>query len=117
MISVVFALTLSGVGRVVGAVVELIDRLPGQECFEISQDGEYLYTDRKRYDFVGFSSKDEYITPAGDAVKPGRKLGRVVNDDGYSIRRMASAGNADNMDVYVMLSGADDMAEIYRLHR
>lgn len=115
--SVVFMLSLAGIGRAVGSVASMLGGLAGRERFEISQDGEYLFAGDLRYDFVGFSPREHYETPSGASVVPGRRLGFVTNEDGASIRSLKPAAeSAMCRDTYVMLSGANDLAEIYRLH-
>ncbi|MBE6754632.1 MAG: hypothetical protein E7559_09860 [Ruminococcaceae bacterium] len=117
MISVVFVWALSGLGRAIGSVKSLAERLPGRKPFEISQDGEYLFTDSARYDFVGFSPREYYQTPSGERAVPGRRIGYVFNDDGSNILELNMESEVSFCgERYVMLSGMSDLAEIYRLH-
>ena len=110
MASVVFSAVLLGIGRVAGAAANLLEKLPRRERFELSEDGESLYLDNERYQFVGFSTDGSYVTVSGERAMPGRRLGYVVNDREYSVHRLDTA-----FDRYVMLSGVGDCAEVYAL--
>ena len=108
MANVVFTAVLSGLGRVAGAAVGLLDRLPRSGRYELSEDGESLYLDNQRYQFVGFSDNGSYTTVYGEKAVPGRRLGRVINDSDYRVNELVTA-----VDNYVILSGVGDCGEVY----
>lgn len=110
MANVVFSAVLSGLGRIAGAAFGLLDRLPRNERFELSEDGESLYLDNDRYKFVGFSDDGSYVTVYGETAVTGRRLGRVVNDSEYRVNELITA-----LDRYVILSGVGDYGEVYAL--
>lgn len=110
MITVIFSVARLGLGRIAGAAIGLAGRLPQRKPFELSEDGEFLYSSGERYDFVGFSEDGSYVSDSGELASPGRRLGYVVNDSGRKVTQL-DCGDCD----YVMVSGAIDCAEIYRL--
>ncbi len=110
MLSVVFTAVLSGLGRIAGGVVELLDQLPQHERFELSQDGESVYSGSDSYDFVGFSDDGCYTAPSGERAVPGKRLG-YVSGDSYRVRQLDGLSSD-----YIILFGVGDCAEIYR-HR
>ena len=110
MANVVFSAVLSGLGRVAGAAVGLLDRLPRNKRFELSEDGESLYLENERYKFVGFSDDGSYLTVNGEKAVTGRRLGYVVNDSDYRVNQLVTA-----LDSYVILNGVGDYGEVYAL--
>lgn len=110
MASVIISAVLLRLSSIAGAAVSLAGHLPRNNAFELSDDGEYLYSRGERYDFVGFSEDGRYVSESGETVSAGGRLGYVTGDNGCSVRRMAS-----RQGTYVMLKGASDCAEIYRL--
>ena len=110
MTSVIISAVLLRLSSIAGAAVNLVGHFPRNNAFELSDDGEYLYSRGERYDFVGFSEDGRYVSDSGETVSAGGRLGYVIGDNGCSVRRMASREGT-----YVMLSGASDCAEIYRL--
>lgn len=108
--NVVFSAVLSGLGRIAGAAVGLFDRLPRNERFELSEDGESLYLDNERYKFVGFSPDGSYITVSGEKAVKGKRLGRVMYNSEYRVNELVTA-----LDSYVLLSGVGDYGEVYAL--
>lgn len=109
MASVIFTLALSHIGRAAGSVVSIAEQLPLHRDFELSQDGESLFSSNKRYEFVGFSDDGSFISDSGERMLPGRRLGHLTNDGG-KVRQLNSSLNN-----YVMLYGVGDCAEVYRL--
>ena len=110
MANVVFTAVLSGLGRIAGAAVGLLDHLPRNGHYELSEDGESLYLDNSRYKFVGFADDGTYTTVYGEKALPGRRLGRVVNDNDYRVNELVTT-----VDSYVILSGVGDYGEVYEL--
>ena len=108
--NVVFTAVLSGLGKVAGAAVGLLDRLPRNGRYELSEDGESLYLDNARYKFVGFSDDGSYLTVNGEKALPGRRLGYVINDSDYRVNELLTA-----VDSYVILNGVGDYGEVYEL--
>ncbi len=110
MTSVIISAVLLRLSSIAGAAVNLAGHLPQNRPFELSDDGEYLYNSGERYDFVGFSEDGSYITDSGASVSAGRRLGYVAGSSGCSVRIMPS-----DEGTYVMLQGASDCGEVYRL--
>ncbi len=110
MTSVIISAVLLRLSSIAGAAVNLAGYLPKNRPFELSDDGEYLYNSGERYDFVGFSEDGSYITDNGVTVSAGRRLGYVTGSSGCQVRSMNTGEGT-----YVMLQGASDCGEIYRL--
>jgi len=108
--SVIISAVLLRLSSIAGAAVNLAGYMPRNKSFELSDDGEYLYCDSLRYDFVGFSENGSYSDDNGRAISAGRRLGHVSGCGGCHVRSMNSAEGT-----YLMLEGASDCAEIYRL--
>jgi len=108
--SVIISAVLLRLSSIAGAAVGLVGHLPQNRPFELSDDGEYLYNSGERYDFVGFSEDGSYITDNGCTASAGRRLGYVAGSSGCTVRSMTT-----DEGTYVMLRGASDCAEIYRL--
>ena len=88
----------------------LLEHLPRNRAFELSDDGEYLFSDGERYDFVGFCGDDGYILDSGETVRAGMPLGHVTGASGCRVRRTTT-----RVGTYVMLKGMSDCPEVYRL--
>lgn len=106
----IISAVLLRLGNLAGAAVSLAGRLPMNRPFELSDDGEYLFSRGERYDFVGFSEDGSFTVDSGETAVAGRRLGYIVGDNGCSVQQMSAEHGT-----YVLLRGASDCAEIYRL--
>jgi len=89
----------------------LMEHLPQNHPFELSDDGEYLFSRGARYDFVGFSDDDgSYMVDSGEIVHAGMRLGYIVGENGCHVQRLAT-----KKGTYIMLRGISDCSEVYRL--
>lgn len=110
MTSVIISAVLLRLSSIAGAAVNIAGYMPQNKSFELSDDGEYLFCGSRRYDFVGFSDDGFYRTENGEELSAGHRLGHVNGNAGCSVRCMDSLEGT-----YVLLEGACDCGEIYRL--
>ena len=96
---------------IASAAAEIMERLPQNRPFELSDDGEYLFSSGQRYDFVGFGGDDgSYVADDGQTVRAGKRLGYIVGESGCRVQRLSIGSGT-----YIMLRGTSDCSEIYRL--
>lgn len=111
MISVFMSALMLPLRVMASAASGLMEHLPQNRPFELSDDGEYLFCSGERYDFVGFSDEDGgYIVDSGETVHAGMRLGYVVGENGCRVQRMTT-----QKGTYIMLKGVSDLSEVYRL--
>lgn len=109
-ISDIISTALLALGRIAGAAVSAAGRLPQHKPFELSDDGEFLFSGGERYDFVGFCEDARYTVEPGETTAPGRRLGYIVGDSTMRVRQLPT-----RKGTYVAVKGAADCSEIYRL--
>ncbi len=110
MIAFVMSALLVRVGQIAAAASELAEHLPKNRPFELSDDGEYLFSHGDRYDFVGFSENGRFTVDSGETIRPRARLGHVVGESGCNVCRTSTREGT-----YVMLKGISDCSEVYRL--
>ncbi len=111
MISVFMSAFMIPVRIMANAASGLMEYLPKNRPFELSDDGEYLFSSGRRYDFVGFSDEDgSYTVDDGQTVHGGFRLGYIVGESGCRVQRTSSRNGT-----YIMLTGVSDRSEVYRL--
>lgn len=110
MISVIMSAVMLRLMEAGRAAFRLVCHLPQNRPFELSDDGEHLFSRGMRYDFVGFSEDGRYTAESGETVHAGSRLGYIVGENGCRVRRTTA-----RKGTYVMLRGTSDCSEVYRL--
>ena len=110
MITVFMSALMLPVRFMASAAAGLIELLPQHRPFELSDDGEHLFASGQRYDFVGFCQDERYIADNGETIRAGMPLGYITGSSGCRVSRTST-----RVGTYIMLRGASDCAEVYRL--
>lgn len=109
--SVIFFAAVTGIGHLAYSVASAAERLPSAgEEFELSQDGETVWSGDEAYTFVGFGKGTLRLAcPGGIRMAVGRKIGRLRGEPERKVRRLRARSGE-----YIMVSAPADTAEIFR---
>lgn len=110
MVTVFMCAMMMPIRFMASAAAGLMELLPKNRPFELSDDGEHLFTRGQRYDFVGFCEDERYVADNGETLHAGKRLGYIIGSSGCRVQQAAASSGT-----YVMLRGASDCSEVYRL--
>ena len=114
IMSVIFSFALTGVGHLAHAVSLAAEALLMEKSFrsefELSQDGETVWSGNAAYAFVGFGEDGDFSSSFGkEPVSVGKRLGRLKDEPEYRVWQLKAAGGD-----YIMLKSRADTAEVFR---
>lgn len=109
--SVIFSAALTGLGRIAYAAASVAENFPCISAeFELSQDGETIWSDCAEYSFVGFSENGDFSTSVGVCpVAVGKKLGKIKYDPDCKVWQLCTERGE-----YIMVTSKVDTAEIFK---
>lgn len=108
--SVIFSAVLLGLNHLASAVINITQNISQNDSFELSQDGESVFFENSRYDYVGYCDGGTF--PSYIEGSPGRRLGYLSNDNRIKVWQLDTPN-----DIFILVGVSCDCADIYRLSR